>query len=728
MQKFIDLGWHTVPLKGELRRLENGDKTIPQFSKGWRVTYSDKFNKKATAIGGVITGEKSNIIAIDCDNKNTFAMFKAMDPDYEAVFVSKGKDAGTFIYNYEPGIDTHSPTDDLLALDVYSNNGFVYLPTEANKSKVTWDVIHKIKDMPATTRIILHQLQKRNAVAESRYENETQTKPCLNPLLTQFIGKRGEFIPSLFKIITPRAFRELAQYQEYGYLHPDSIPEGRGSEYLSQVSAILGADESVDHELYMDCMMAINELFETPMEDDRLDTTICNPMIEGNSSIAGVAIWKYNEFWSEKRLTVLTKHGLIVDLGFDDTRNMYYFIDMTNEVLRPFNRDTDFISYLDVTLTTVLPKKAGLKKSIPLIHIRSDPSEMFGFCHSPQPQVLAFNSFKRTRELSILHDHKDYEKFYNRPVNTIRYLECLVPDKDSRDFLLGFIKRKLMYFEYSPIILYFLGVPGSGKDTFVQILETIMAYMARPSTNEFLEKYNSWLLDTYFVQLDEYGDQLTRQNDKDMVKGLLKAYTGKPSVMIRDMRQSAYPVKHALTFIMTANKNPLMPDEQDRRIHLMETPNMLELQSWFSSSVHDAILAEIKDFCYYLATEIPMMSKDAYMSPPKSKGKHKLIADSMYAAQKIAYALEHNMVQYLVDLAEDNNVPEFAKDIVNGSFSKGSLEMLYDEMTDYKGDAKTVAKILRKKGFSPIVKTINNAREYIYHLKDNNPFSETEDE
>jgi len=194
------------------------------------------------------------------------------------------------------------------------------------------------------------------------------------------------------------------------------------------------------------------------------------------------------------------------------------------------------------------------------------------------------------------------------------------------------------------------------------------------------------------------------------------------------MRTAAYPIKHAITFIMTANVNPLMPDEQDRRIHLMETPNSLDSQSWFSSDVHTKIMKESKDFCYYLATEVPMMSRDAYMTPPKSKDKHKLIADSMYAAQKVAYALEHNMIDYLVELAEDNNASEFASGIIKGSFTKNALETLYDELTDYKGDPKTIAKILRKKGFTTSVKTINNVREYVYFLKAHNPFGEETDE
>jgi len=727
MQKFIDLNWHTVPLKGELKRLDDGSKTIPEFEKGWKKKYKDSKNTKVTKIGGVVTGACSNIIAIDCDNEATFMLFKQLDPNYEAIFYSRGKNkgtTGTFIYTYEDGITTSSPSDEYLALDIYSDNGFVYLPTAGNSTKCEWDAISPIARMPSHTRLLLQQLQKKTIVVNEEYNQQSQSKPCLAPLLTQFVGKRGDFIPSLFKIITPRDFRQIEQYQRLGYLHPNNIPAGRGSEYLSKISAIFGADESVDQELYMDCMTYVNDLFEIPMEQDRYDATILNPMVEGTAAINGKPIWIYNEHWSEKRMTVITKHGLVIDLCFDDNRSLYYYIDMTNEQLKGFARDTDYISYLDVTVTSTLPKKQALKQKLPIVHIRSDPSQVFGFCDSDEPQVLAFNSFKPSAELSILHNPNDYARFYKSPTTILKYLECLVPDKPARDYLVQFIKRKLTKFEYSPVMLFFLGVPGSGKDTFVKILEKIMTRVARPTTNEFLEKYNTWLLDTYFVQLDEYGDQLTRMSEKEMAKGLIKSYTGKREVEIRDMRTKGYPYKHNVTFLMTANKNPLMMDDKDRRVHLMETPNVLEVQPWFSADVYDRMMEEVQDFCYYLAKEVPLMSKDNYMTPPSSSDKHRLIADSMYAAQRIAYAFEHDMREYLEELGVDHNAPEFARGVKNGRIDLDALETLYDELTDYKGDIKTVRKILRKKGFNAIATTKNGAASAYYTFKDNNPFEE----
>ena len=110
IKPFIDLGWHTVPLKGDLKRLDNGKKTIPQFPKDWKNEYTKNLNTEDSNIGGVITGLPSNIIAIDCDNTTSFNLVKSLDPDYKCIFTSIGKkdnngviqQAGTYIYKYVP--------------------------------------------------------------------------------------------------------------------------------------------------------------------------------------------------------------------------------------------------------------------------------------------------------------------------------------------------------------------------------------------------------------------------------------------------------------------------------------------------------------------------------------------------------------------------------------------------------------------------------------------------
>lgn len=735
IKPFIDLGWHTVPLRGELVRLEDGKKSLPKFEDGWRAKYQTEFNSVATRLGGTITGEVSGIIAIDCDNTETFKLFQAIDPDYKFIFVSKGKldkegqekDCGTFIYRYTDAIqDSFSINDGSMALDIYSNRGFVYLPTSANETKVAWsDDIPELRELPDTTLVLLQQLKK---AADNKNGGATaapvvmniMTANCLAPLVNQYNVASGKMMPGLFRIITPKDFRDLAPYVKQGFLHPADVPEGRGSEYLSKVSAILGADVSIDIETYTTTMHNINSMFNDPMDKRRLDSTILDPMINEKASVNGKPIWKYDKDWEQYRLVLPTKRQSNLELCFDDHRNIYYAVDIANEQLRSFNRDSDLLAFIGAAATNP-PKKLEVMRSIPIVNTRAEPNKPFGFNQGDDPTARTLNTFRQTPELAIINNPDDYVAHYKLPSTTLKYLETLVPEKEMRDFLLGFTKRKLTTFGYSPVILYFLGVHGSGKDLYVKILEQMLGHVARPTTKEFLDMFNGYMLDTYFVQLDEYGNQLTRISDREEALGKLKAYTGKQNIQIRQMRTDGFMYQHNATFIMTANKNPLMLEDGDRRVALLPTPNVLNEVDWVNDMggptvVHDIILAETKDFAYYLATEVPMLSDRLYMKPPESVSKRRLVADSMYAAQRIAYCLKHGMIDYLLELCEDFSVSDFEPATKRGRITVDDLEGLYMALTEHNGDMKSLNKAIRNVGIELIPTTHKGNKTYYYRL------------
>ena len=735
IKPFIDMQWHTVPLRGELVRLEDGKKSLPKFEENWRAKYQTEFNKTATKLGGTITGEVSGIIAIDCDNTETFKLFQALDPDYKFIFVSQGKldkdgkekDCGTLIYRYTDAIeDGFSINDGSMALDVYSNRGFVYLPTSANKTKVAWsDDIPELRELPNTSLVLLQQLKK---AADNKHGSSAtpvvmniMTANCLAPLVTQYNAGNGKMMPGLFRIITPKDFRDLPGYVKNGYLHPQDVPEGRGSEYLSKVSAILGADISIDVDTYTAAMHNINGMFDAPMDKRRLDSTILDPMISERASVNGVSIWKYDKDWENYRLVMPTKRQSNIELCFDDYRNIYYAVDMANERMRSFHRDTDLMSYISAAAVNP-PKKMDILRSMPVVNTRVEPNRPFGFNQGDDPTARTLNTFRQTPELAIMSSPEDYVGYYKFPSTTLKFLETLVPEKEMRDFLLGFTKRKLMTFGYSPVILYFLGVHGSGKDTYVKILEKIIGNVSRPTTKEFLDMFNGYLLDTYFVQLDEYGNQLTRISDREEALGKLKAYTGKQNIQIRQMRTDGFMYMHNATFIMTANKNPLMLEDGDRRVALMPTPNVLNEVDWVTAMggptvLHDKILDETKDFAYYLATEVPMLSDQLYMKPPESASKRRLVADSMYAAQRIAYAFKHGMHEYLIELCEDFNVTETPSAIKRGRVYIEDLEPLYMALTEFNGDMKSMNKAMRNNGIDLIPSTVKGNKTYYYRVE-----------
>lgn len=738
IQPFIDLGWHTVPLSGDLRRLNDGDKTIPKFESGWREKYQATRNVKNSKIGGVITGKVSNIIAIDCDNEAAWKLFRTLDPYNKFVFISKGKgkEAGTIIYKYTDMLPQNFTIhEDGIDLDFYSNNGFVYLPTACNETKVPLNEIPELSEVPETVLAILLRLFKstKQVIVESNSQNlNLFTANFLAPLIDQFVRNRGEYMPGLFRIITPRKFRQQPQYLESSHLHPSNVPEGDGSTYLSQVSAILGADISISQELYAEAMIYINDLFDVPMEQKRLDSTIINPMINQKASVNGKVIWQYDSDWAQYRSIFTTKDQSTVELVYDDTAKVHYVVDSSRGIYTSFTRDTDLYNHLQALTATPKTKKEIIH-GVPLVRTVTHPHRPFGFVAGLDSTKRDFNTFRATPALNIFYNPEEYADKYHEPEITLKFLKTLVPDPKMCEYLLSFLKTKLMTFNYSPVVLYFLGVPGSGKGTFVRIIEEIFGLVPAPTAQEFLDKFNGWIVGAYFTELDEYGDTLATLREKEEAIGKLKALTGKRKVDIRKMRENSYSYEHNVTFIMTANKNPLMLDDNDRRIALFNTPNILADQEWVEDCggidyVFNTILDSVNDFCYYLATEVRTLSAADYMRPPMLEGKFELIADNMPAAARIAYCLKNSKIDYLAELCYDYACDEVATAINEGEVTISLLDDLYQEMTQNKGVKRALIKSIRDSGIA-LRRCGTDSTDFIVSgFLPKNPFKEEFDE
>ncbi len=731
IQPFIDLGWHTVPLQGQLVRLDDGSKSTPIYERDWKAKYLGIFNENPSKIGMVLTGAVSGIIAIDCDCQVIYDLFTSLDPDYEWVFPSRHKPegGGTVIYKYKEGIDTFSIHNKTIKLDLFSDHGAIYLPTESNKTKEvfpynTFEEFPAIKEMPETIMVLLLSFQHQYTLGKGKSEDyNVAFKVCSNYLAPQLqlFTENEEFSPSLFRMITPKAFRSLPQYVQHGYLHPEKVPEGRGSEYLMKVSAILGADPSVNADLYNKVLLEINAMWPQPMPHARLLATIMEPMTSGNSNVNGEPIWRYDEYWKKRGVTFSSKINESIEVFFDDVRAIYYLVNYTRLTIKSFLRDTDLFSFIE-TIGVNIPGKKNLKQSMPIIRTIIEPALPFGF-YNEDDYTRRFNLFKQSTALAILNTPETYEQYYTKPEIILKYFETLVPDHKIRHYLLKFIKRKFTSFKYSPVVLYFLGAHGSGKDTFINIMSAILGeqYIAKPSAREFLEHFNGWIVDKYFVQLDEYGNQLSRTADKNEALGKIKAYSGKDNIQIRQMRTDGFNLHHSITLVLTANTNPLLLEEGDRRVVLIDTPNSLASADWVAeyggiSKVIDRIFNEIQDFCYYLATEIDDLSWDEYVTPPKTKLKDELIASVMPAGQRIAYYLKNNLIAKLEELTKEYDKPEVFKYATDGRIFEDDLFELYFDMTDGQGTKRGLVKAMTQSGFEKVPTTRDDRKSYYYHI------------
>lgn len=723
---FIDAHWFTVPLKGKLERLDNGKKTIPDFEKDWRDKYSKDFNTKETKLAGAITGELSGIVAIDCDNDVTYKLFKAFDPDYTFHFISKGKPSGggTIIYKYTSEVGQFKLANDDIKLDFYSDEGFVYLPTEGNTTKESWAEVTELpelKEVPPEIIVLLKTFKTKVAatVNANKGPRDAVISNRLAPMLEIFIAKKS-YDPNLFKVITPYSFRDLPQYVSKGHLHPNDVPQGRGSEYLSKISAILGADISVNIELYTNVMMLINSLWDDPMEKGKLNATIINPMIEGRSNVDGHTIWQYDEHWELMGFVATSLNGDYIESFFDDTKGLYYLVNYTVPYIKTYTDKSAIIK----TLKTIIgrPISEGAYDSTKqLIRTMVNPSLDFGHVEGTDK----FNMFRQTPELNVLNNPDSYKTLYKRPKTIISYFESLVPDDDMRSYLLSFIRTKLTTFKYSPVVLYLIGKPGSGKDTLVNLLAMILGqhYVSKPDTKVFLEQYNGWLLDKYIVQLDEYGNKLTRSSDKQEVLGKLKAYTGSERLNVRAMRQDGFDIMHSLTFIMTANKNPLPVEVDDRRFAFFKTPNILANEKWVLeaggiSVVIERIREEVLDFCYYLSTEIDNLTMDKYTKAPETEDREELIINNLPAAEQIIYYINTNKFDELLSLAYDYGIDDLNDGWEKCRLWEENLAKLYEAMTDGAGHLTAITRKFKDIGLKREHTSKNYNNAFYYYIPD----------
>ncbi len=726
---FIDAKWFTVPLKGKLVRQSNGKKTNPIFPKDWKDYYYKNFNTERVKLAGALTGSCSGIIAIDCDNDVTYNIFKSFDPDYKFHFVSEGKPSGggTIIYKYTDNVGQFSLNDDdtNIKLDFYSDGGFVYLPTEGNKSKESWEgteELPELKEAPPEIIAILKTFKMKVPVNNlTDTKKKTVISNRLAPLIENFIAKKT-YDPSLFKILTPHSFRDLPKYIKQGHLHPSDVPKGRGSEYLMKISAILGADISISIELYTNTMMLINSLWEgvdRPKPLGKLNATIINPMIEGNSNVDGEQIWQYDEHWELMGFVATSINGDYIESFFDDVKGLYYLVNYTAPYVKTFSDKTSIIK----TLKTLLgrPLTEGLYDNTKqLIRTNVNPALEFGHIEGTDQ----FNMFRQTEELFILNNPTAYKPHYTRPTTIIKYFETLVPDHRMRSYLLSFLKTKMTTFKYSPVILYLIGKPGSGKDTMVTILNQMIGsnYVIKPETKVFLEQYNGWIMDKYIIHLDEYGNKLTRSSEKQEALGKLKAYTGSDKVNIRAMRQDSFDIHHSFTFVITANSNPLPVETDDRRVAFIKTPNKLRDAPWVDEQggmavVYENIMKEIKDFAYYLATEIDLLDMDSYSIPPETEDREELILDNLPAAEQIGFYIANERFDALRQLGYDYAVENFEQWWDKNRLREDKLETLYEQMTDGAGSIRTLTRILKSHGIRRDHTTSNKNNIFYYYVE-----------
>lgn len=749
IQPFIDLGYHTVPLNGRtIERDPNGKKKGFSMPSNWQEVHSKTLNELATPIGGLLTG-RSGLVALDCDNLDTWELFRSLDPSYTAYFESIGKldkegnelQCGTILYQHSDNLPSSKKIKGHYDLDWFNGTGFVFLPTEANHTKTAWiegdstsDYLiynHlkepvEFKPMPKVVQdvleLIINKPKEEKSVATTAHS--TRTKGFLGKILDEFdfidLDKTGEYEPTITRLLTPKEYR-TDLYNKQGHLHPNDVPARH--DYQFKIMCILAGDNTVSPDVAREVIYYLNGLWDKPRTHKQLESEIIGGILSGRQKNAnGEPYWVYDENWEKLRnwSSIDKSSGALMEIFYDNMKMVHFVYNTESDHIQPFMKKSDVIGHIQASTVGQFDQREVYESMSNVITI-VEPKEDFGYLREDKE----FNLFKPTKALRILADPSIYEDEYKEPTEFIAYMQHFIPNEQQRNYFLSLLKTKLTSFEYSPVVPYIIGIPGSGKGLLMTILEKIMGtnYVTKElSGSQFINDFNKgWLEHKYIVNLNELAEGLQTKAERTKAIGQLKLYTGSTAFQCHGKGKDVYTAPMNAMFIMTANANPLSIEDADRRVYYISTPNTFNsapqcMASESSNAVYHAILEQLDSIAYWLATEVTMLSKNDYTTAPFNSGKNELIFSSKTTSEKIGWALKHKEFHLLVEFLI-NPDPLF-KNHGDSKLFLDDLVSVYSEHSSTDDADRILKTVMKTYGFQQKQGYKNAVYWYIDGLKD----------
>lgn len=322
-----------------------------------------------------------------------------------------------------------------------------------------------------------------------------------------------------------------------------------------------------------------------------------------------------------------------------------------------------------------------------------------------------------TEGLEIINNPEQHEDNYMYPTITINYLESLIPNQQMRDYMLSFLKRKFMTFEYSPLTLCFI---NSHKNPIEAILNSIVGTrpIAKPSSSALLGLHNDWILDKFFIDLDDSGrgsNVLLRELALDK----LESISNNNCVPIISARKAPFNYKHSITFMVSSVDNPLLVETYNKNFAVINTIGDPEEIDWVQELggmevVTEGIELEALDFCYYLGIEIEPLTLEEYTKAPYgSKYKENMRISRNKVASRIVEYVSRGDFYELAKLAESYNVEGFTDGWETDKIDGDKLANLYEVLTFGEGYFRRISVVMKAAGF-PAVRTHKST---IHHYK-----------
>lgn len=600
IQAYIDKGWYTVPLTS-IKRDKDGSKQVIGMP-SWKE-YTTERNTRPSPAGAVITGERSGIVVVDMDDKATQEFIDKLAGEHSTFKVATARGAH-YYYRYTKDIPRFKLHNKDINLDFQTDEALIYLPTDAAEGYTIID-----NSEPAGLPDALHTFL---AIASRPTQTQKATVPVATIIGTP-LASLDKGSPAYWKRLTPKHLRHLPQYKKNGYITPNDVPNGEGNDYLISIASILAADPTIDEDAYTEHLMYVHDQWEYPWEESRFRT------LHDNYRSGRYVPFQYQEGW-EDQMHHFKAAGYDYIVWFDPTTYLYNLYNETLDQLSKFKDVAIFSKHLSMLKRAQLKTKDlyATLKHIVNVSDRTLPGGFYDEQH--------FNEARLNKYLRILQGELEPVE-YKHPDFILKLIKHLWPE--NTEYILGFLRRKLTKFEYSPVVIVlFEPIGGSGKTLFFHfVLKALVGQdqVAEVGPIEFRDKYNSWIINSLFSLHDEY-DKMNRTE----VTAISKRLSASDSVGVRPMYGEVQTYKHSNTQYYSSNEIAIdIQSEDDRRYFISSPKGSLKEEEWFNvATFKEDIQSELESFAYYLYKEVQDLPAEEYTQAPESTMKDIFISDS----------------------------------------------------------------------------------------------------
>lgn len=544
-----------------------------------------------------------DLIVIDCDDLQTTQALSALvdNPDDYIVISDKGEKH----FYYAP--TEYYRESRLLAkgrkkigskIDLLQGASLVYAPCALNYTKkVLQGTLEHLTPVPDAVVDYLTSLLKDTIVNNSG--DYSPVTSYLAPLIEASLAlyyRTGNYmdLQNMMALLTPRAFVDIVK-PDY---HPDRVPDGMGTDYLKGLRGKLGRDPSIDHRLFMEVMQLVTQkLWSAPLSDAQLANITKD--IQQRTYDNGMPVFVYDPDYLARPLISMNNYPYMPVYRTIDDEFIIAKVNGQVELIKGISNfkkavaSSNFSLRFDKAEIKAAAQIPRVTEHMSTVKIMQVPYEKPGTFDDNGS--LIYNTYVPTRYLSIIRgDYLEERKYKPNSTPTIdTLLDNLTadhpPETRMKHKLEQFLAYKLKTLEYSPLIFQLMGNRGTGKGTFIHLLELVTALTTRTRLNASNSQFNSDTAGKIFLNEDEGAITSNLVNS-------LKELSGNKTIRIEAKGKDAAMMRNIGTYIFSSNEAKLLAETvDDRRFVTLASFSADKLQI-----KNENLIFELEEWCLKL--------------------------------------------------------------------------------------------------------------------------------